>query len=188
MIACVLNGVFAIFSLMGWLCFNGLARGYPIRGAIDVAWGTEVRVGEFYGAAVSNAYDLESKVAQYPRIVVSNETVNFLEVNSLNPAEDSASVINRELAKLCIAFLAQDKDGYRIINYLGGAFREAVLNSTFLETYEPAANFVAKSLAEARKNQDTKLTPRYEWLLEYFVRHTPPEFHSSPDNEVKAPK
>jgi len=76
-IKCPPTGLFGLFGLAGSLCFMGLARKQPIRGAIDIAWGLELHGGELYGAAVAKAYELESYVAQYPRIIVSDRTINF---------------------------------------------------------------------------------------------------------------
>jgi hypothetical protein len=87
-IRCVMNGVFAIFCLAGSLCLMGLANKRPIRGAIDVAWGVEILPGELYGPAVARAYELETTVAQYPRIVVGPRTVRFLENHKANTASD----------------------------------------------------------------------------------------------------
>ena len=64
------NSILEIINFSGLLCFLGLAQHRPVRGAIEGAWGTEIRDGQLYGPVVSNAYELESEVAQYPRIIV----------------------------------------------------------------------------------------------------------------------
>jgi len=76
-IKCPVIGLFSLFGLAGSLCFMGLSREQPIRGAIDIAWGLELHDGELYGAAVAKAYELESYVAQYPRIIISERTIIF---------------------------------------------------------------------------------------------------------------
>jgi hypothetical protein len=80
-IKCPMNGVFYLFGLAASLCFLGLAKKRPLRGAIDIAWGVELHKGELFGPAVAKAYELESSVAQYPRIVVSKRAIAYLEAN-----------------------------------------------------------------------------------------------------------
>lgn len=72
-IKCVVNGVFEIFCTAGYFCMLGLVRHRPVRGGIDIAWGAEIRPGQLYGPAIIRAYELESEIAQYPRIVIGHE-------------------------------------------------------------------------------------------------------------------
>lgn len=53
----------------------GLATKAPIRGAITVGAGMEISAGNFYGPALAEAHSLESEVAEYPRVVLSEEAV-----------------------------------------------------------------------------------------------------------------
>jgi hypothetical protein len=62
-INCHVTEVFDLLVLSGSMCFLGLAKEQPLRGAIDIAWGLELHEGEIYGAAVAKAYELESYVS-----------------------------------------------------------------------------------------------------------------------------
>ena len=77
-IKCPMNGVYAIFVASGMICFLGLEEKQPVRGAIDVGWGVELQSGEVYGPVLARAYELESEIAQYPRIVVGSDVLQFL--------------------------------------------------------------------------------------------------------------
>ncbi|KAF0190798.1 MAG: hypothetical protein FD165_2356 [Gammaproteobacteria bacterium] len=173
-IKCLMNGIYSIFCLSGTLCFLGLTRGKPVRGAIDVAWGMELHVGELYGPAVVRAYELESEVAQYPRIVVSSRTIQFLQACSRNTDTDPFSRFNRALADLCLKMLIPDADGSWTLHYLGESFRWSVTQDNHVVLYNEAYAFV---MAQLRKHQDSgnsKLAFRYSHLMGYFYEHPPP--------------
>lgn len=121
-VKCPMTGIYNLFSSAGILCFLGLSKKMPLRGALDISWGVELHEGELYGAAVANAYELESKVAQYPRIVVSERTVNYLLSNINNPSNDVFTEYSRRLATICYNMLTKDADGNYFIHYLGKAF------------------------------------------------------------------
>lgn len=176
-VKCRMNGVFGLFSLAGTLCFLGLASRNPIRGAIDVAWGVELHPGELYGAAVARAYELESGVAQYPRIVVGAEAVKLLKVHHANTGEDFYSQNDKSLAGLCLDMLLQDVDGNWIVHYLGEGFQKAISHDHHTEIYTAAKKFVFEQLMAHNATKNTKLALRYSHLLHYFEAHppTPPE-------------
>ena len=123
-VKCPINGIFHIFGTVGSLCFVGLCRKHPIRGSVDISWGVELHPGELYGAAVANAYELESEIAQYPRIVIGERVVEYLESSSQNPHSNPFSEFNRSLAEICLGMIAIDFDGNYILDYLGKNFKE----------------------------------------------------------------
>ncbi|NOY73700.1 MAG: hypothetical protein GXP14_15270 [Gammaproteobacteria bacterium] len=172
-IKCHLNGVFNLFATAGSLCFMGLASRKPIRGAIDIAWGMELHPGELYGAAVARAYELESIVAQYPRIVVGTRAIQFLDAHGRNPEQDVYSANNRALAQLCLGMLARDTDGVWILHYLGDDFRNAVSYDHHNDLYAESHAFVREQLGKHQEAADSKLAFRYAHLLSYFEAHRP---------------
>lgn len=172
-VKCRMNGVFVLFGLAGTLCLLGLATRNPIRGAIDVAWGVELHPGELYGAAVARAYELESEVAQYPRIVVGVEIVKLLQAHFANPAQDLYSQNDKALAELCLGMLVQDVDGNWLVHYLGEEFQKAISHDHHADLYSAANKFVIEQLMEHQTRKNTKLALRYSHLLHYFEAHPP---------------
>lgn len=172
-VKCQVNGVSAIFFLAGTLCLLGLANRHPIRGAIEIAWGVELHPGELYGSAVARAYELESEVAQYPRIVVGPETVRFLQAHAANPGQDVFSQADREFASLCLDMLIQDADGHWLLHYLGEKFRFAVTHGAHEQLYGAARKFVHDQLITHQQQRNSKLAFRYSHLLLYFDAHPP---------------
>lgn len=170
-IKCPMNAVFYLFGLAASLCFLGLAKRQPLRGAIDIAWGVELHKAELYGAAVAKTYELESHVAQYPRIIVSERTIVYMEANRDNTETDLFSKINSELAKICLSMLMQDVDGYWFIHYLGEEFRLYISQNQHEYIYDKALKFIENQSETHRKNREGKLAFRYSHLLSYFLAH-----------------
>ncbi len=167
-VKCPLNGIFEIFGRSGSHCLFGLAQRSPMRGAIDIAWGVELRPGELYGPVVASAYELESEVAQYPRVVVGHRVIEFLEVYRAGSGNDSFSQVNSNLAKLCLDMLFQDTDGHWCVDYLGVTFEHAVTHEDHSFLCEKARTFVIEQLEEHRASFNSKLAFRYSQLLSYF--------------------
>ncbi len=174
-IKCPTNALYYLFALTGSMCFLGLAKKRPIRGAIDIAWGVELHDNELYGAAVAKAYELESYVAQYPRIVVSDRTINYLEVYRQINDNDYYSQCNQRLAEICLNLVAQDVDGQFFIHYLGNSFKDYISQSQHDYLYQKAAEFIQGQCERYRSAKGNKLSKklsfRYSHLLSYFMAH-----------------
>lgn len=167
---CPMNAVMEIFMLAGTLCFLGLAHKQPIRGAIETAWAVELHENELYGAVVANSYVLESQVAQYPRIVVGEKTMGYLNAYIESPADtiDKLALYNRNCAQLCLNMTAIDQDGHHVIDYLGNEFTRSVTNSGSSELFKLAYKFICEQYELHKKNKNSKLALRYTWLRGYF--------------------
>lgn len=156
-IKCPLNGITEIFQFTGNFCLLGLAQRHPVRGAIDLAWGVDLPASGLYGPVVANSYELESEVAQYPRIVVGQRVVEFLEAHRANTGADPFTRVNRNFAKLCLAMLVQDIDGHWIVHYLGVAFQFSVTDTRHRFFYDKARAFVVDQLEEYRSQKTVSL-------------------------------
>jgi hypothetical protein len=167
-VKCPIHGIFHILGTVGSLCFVGLCRKHPIRGSVDISWGVELHPGELYGAAVANAYELESEIAQYPRIVIGERVVEYLEAYLQNPDTDMFNELNRSLAERCLGMIAIDFDDNYILNYLGQDFKENITKVKHERLFELAFQFVNEQLEIWRKKKNTKLSMRYSQLFSYF--------------------
>jgi hypothetical protein len=170
---CPTNSIFNMFATAGSLCFLGLAKKRPLRGAIDIAWAVELHDGEIYGAAPAKAYEYESLVAQYPRIIVSDRTIGYLEAYLHNPDTDLYSQYNKGIAGLCRNMIGQDADGYFFLHYLGDEFRNAVSQGQHPYLYNKALEFIQNESERIRREREAKLALRYNHLHSYFLAHPP---------------
>lgn len=162
------NSIYEIINFSGVLCFLGLAQHRPVRGAIEGAWGSEIREGQLYGAVVSNAYELESEVAQYPRIIVGHRIVELLEKVRSAQNNDLLSRLNQSLAERCLKLLIQDVDGHWIIHYLGPDFRFGATHKNHTLFFEKALNFIVAEMEKHKEAKNSKLAFRYSQLLAYL--------------------
>jgi hypothetical protein len=162
--------------MAGSLCFMNLGHQFrnPLRGGIEIAWGTELRPGELYGPAIARSYELESEVAQYPRIVVGARMIEFLNTVAAIPPKDKPSQYSSTLAKMCLQMLVRDIDGQWMIHYLGESFQKAVSRDAHVDMYNDAARFISDEYDRFRTAGDSKLALRYFHLRSYF-QHYPPK-------------
>ena len=117
----------AIFSAAS-VFLTMLAGRKAIRGGIDIGIALELRSGDIYGSALSRAYEIESNIAQYPRIVIGDELVKYLQVQSERPLETPYDDMNRQLAGICKKLIILDEDGYPFIDFLGEEFKSITAN------------------------------------------------------------
>lgn len=170
---CPMNAVIEIFMLAGTLCLIGLADKQPIRGAIETSWGVELHDNELYGAVVANSYLLESRVAQYPRIVIGEHTMSYLNahIQDIPSTENRLDVYNYNLAVKCINMTAVDQDGYHILNYLGEEFKNSVFHDESKDLYNQAYAYICEQYELHKSRKNSKLALRYTWLRGYFHQH-----------------
>jgi hypothetical protein len=172
-IKCKVSGIYRLLVTCGALCFIGLAKRQPLRGAVEIAWGVELNPGEIYGPVVARAYELESQIAQYPRIIIGPEVVNFLQQYAKPHGCDDFSRIDQAMAQVCLGMLWRDADGYNVLHYLGLGFRDAVTAGQHEDLYRRAKRFVVDQHEEHLKAANQKLTARYARLLRYFDTYPP---------------
>ena len=110
---------------------------------------------------MAHAYELESEVAQYPRIVVGERVVRLLEAHKNSDEKSIFADLNRSIAELCLKMLLRDVDGVLILHYLGDTFRGAVTQYLHEDLYRDARAFVEGELVRFRTEQNTKLAFRY---------------------------
>ncbi len=165
------RSVWGLLSACASVMLISLASKHPLRGGLDVGIGMEMREGELYGPAVARAYNLESKVAQYPRITIGTEMVNYLlQERNLDPKDEFDS-FNQEMSGLCLSLIARDIDGNTILDYLGEGFRTYVGGDP--ELPEQALQFAQEKLQEYREAKNTKLAIRYKLLVDYIESRLP---------------
>lgn len=167
-IASPTNSLFSLLCASGMLCIYGLAARSPLRIGIDVAWALEYRPGELYGSAIAHAYELESKVAKWPRVVVGEGLLGYL---SWYVDSDDGSLTARyrsAMAKTCLSFLARDRNEQVFLDYAGPEFYHITKGSQIDTIYQSALTFASSELSHWKKQGNNKLTNRYEMLVSYL--------------------
>ena len=158
----------SILAIAG--CFHVLMSGGNIfRGGLEIGLACRIGQNEIYGPALIRAYDLESKIAKYPRIVLGEDLVDFLQVTSQLSDPDIQSSINKAIAQKCLDLIMIDGDGRYAIDYLGKEFRDMV-KGNFPDLFNTFVNFLEKAYGEINRKKDTKLYLRYLCLEDYFQK------------------
>lgn len=170
-----LFGVNTLLSVLGIQMLSFLAQGRPFRCGIDVGFGMEMDEGKLIGPAVLHAYELENKRAQYPRVVVGEGLVEYLEnIQSVGLQKGTAvqAHASKSLARIGLGTLATDIDGETILNYLGSEFLSKLPVEKINPIISAAYQFVDREQARHRKQKNAKLAVRYACLETYFATQT----------------
>lgn len=168
------RAIFGVLSAAALAFLSCLAKGSPIRGGIDLGLAFNIDENEIYGPALARAYTLESKVAHYPRIVIGEELVRYLNAVATAPAATTEQQMNAVTAQSCIRLMTTDDDGHSILDYLGEEFRDSLemVHST-ADIVQMAYNFVLTESQKYQAEKNSKLGFRYTLLRNYFEDRLP---------------
>lgn len=166
------NSIFGMLMASGMLCATGLAAKAPLRIGIDVAWAVEYRPGELYGSALAHAYKLENEVAKWPRVVVGEGLVGYLQHYIESAGSDMSSKFRREMALSCQGMISRDIDGQDILHYLGQGFKRAAPVGVGDEIVIRAKEYITSQLALWKSKGNKVLNKRYEALNLYYGNHS----------------
>lgn len=168
-----INGVHSLLLGCGGMLILSLAVGKVFRAGIDVGIGIEIEDDEVYGPALFRAFELESQIAQYPRIVIGDNLINYLKNLSDRVSQMPNQIPediewSRRLADDCISMIKIDVDGYPFLDILGGTHLKSgrdAFGSEFDKLLEKAFIFVQN---EYRKWKAEK-TQYYHKDIIYFI-------------------
>ncbi len=167
-----------IYSTLSASCvvmLTSLASEHALRGGIDVGMATEMCPGEIYGTALERAYLLESRQADYPRVLIGDELWRYLSLG-LAETEKLTTPTAQFLGKLIqreMEFTTLDADGRRILDYLGPGIVNISTPGQANTMVKPAYQFVLDQHEHWLSNGNTKLSERYASLRRYFESRLP---------------
>jgi len=167
------GGIFGVLGAAATSFLCGLAAGHPIRGGIELGVGMEMTRGEIYGSALARAYALESKVALYPRIVLGEELIKYLQLTVKKKPTDIYAASGREMAQCCLDMVAVDDDGRPFLDYLGAGFKRHVASEINVEVIKRAYEQVLRHSEKYQRECNTTLAFRYTLLRNYFEARLP---------------
>ncbi len=173
-IKCPSSGIFQILGSVASTFLLSLAFKKACRGGIEIGPSIEMGQGDIYGYALLEAHRLESEVAEYPRIVIGNELVQYLSLAKESVSSNFYDTFNRAMSAICIdELISKDSDDQYVLDYLGEGFKkyigsEEATKENVLQAYE----FVNKELYKFRKeNKEAILVDKYSRLKEYFEKN-----------------
>jgi hypothetical protein len=147
------------------------ARGIALRGGIAIGVGiTDLFPNEVYGPVLSDAYALESSVAEYPRIAIGRSVVAYTHfIEDQAAGLPFADAIRRQV-RLCreLICLAPD-DGWPMLHFLSPSVQRDAPGFAF---DRPSARaWVSEQVDTFGRSGNDKLFRRYQRLAAYFAQH-----------------
>jgi hypothetical protein len=164
----ILNLWSAIMATCGSFIM-ALSAKSAIRGGIDIGPGTVLSIDnndEVFGPSVVSAVNLESRVAQYPRIVVGERLWQYLSEADEWPVYCKYDSVAKNFAAACKSLIFQDYDGihtldcFGIPRYLEGAIEPQLVGKAY--------NWVVQEHKKYINSKDFKLAGKYSLLRQYI--------------------
>jgi len=149
--------------------------GNPIRGATEIGLALDWEEFGIYGSALHSAYFLESRVAQYPRIIIGDHLLKYLRSWEKESRDDEATKVNKELARCCLSVICEDIDGRPILDFLSPALPSIFGHSAsdeqfklFSESVKKGFSFVSREYERFVSEKRSELAFRYALLRDYY--------------------
>jgi hypothetical protein len=161
---------FSVLSGVSCVIMTAMASGHALRGGIDVGPGIEMAPEEIYGPALAQAYTLESRDADYQRVLIGDGfedqmTISIAENQKLS-ALKSANLA--EIVRRMRVFITKDKDGRQILDYLGPVLANVSKQNHSNILVQRAYQFVLDEQKRWLELGNTKECGRYAVLRQYF--------------------
>lgn len=164
------SNVAAELFMCGALLLAALNAKTVFRGAIGIGLLSRFPTGDPYGPALAKVHHLESKVADYPRVIVGPGLLAYLDATIKSSDKTGPAQANQAVAAECYRHIARDTDGCYIVDYLNDTFANTGGNAVdWRKMQADGFAFVQSELARFSSSGDSKLEKRYQRLQAYFV-------------------
>jgi len=163
------KAVYSVLAATASTFLSCMAHAYAIRGGIDLGLAMDIEDGDIYGPALARAHTLESRMAQYPRIVIGEELIRYLQEIAGHNASTVEERVHAEFAAKSLGLLAVDDDGCAFLDWLGKDIRASFQS----EVVQRAYNFIIQEAVKHKENRNSKLGFRYTLLRNYVESRLP---------------
>ncbi|WP_062767722.1 hypothetical protein [Sphingopyxis terrae] len=153
-------------------------RGYLLRGAVTVGKLLHDK-RHIVGPAMVKAYELESRTACFPRVIVDREVLRM--ARTYRQPQHSGPQEERYVR----SFLDEDKDGWLFIDYLSW---DKVVEAMGCEhdAYPDYLGRMARLIRKGLKHADPRVARKYLWLRKRYLKAMKP-YRDLPANKVNDP-
>jgi len=150
------------------MMIGGLAEGHVFRAGIAVGAGYTSEEGDIYGPVLAEAYRLESEVAVYPRVVISDCVANwFASFDRRSYSSDEERRVAIAMRDQCQNLVMKDTDGVLAIDFLKATTLQSLGGSEDLqEKIRAMSDFVGRMIETHRDNP--KVLAKYVWVRDYI--------------------
>lgn len=150
-----------------------LAMGKPFRGGVDIGLGTEIDKEEVYGPVAVQAYELESRKAKWPRVLVGEGLLNHLndlEQRCGNDLEGRHTKLN---IQNCRSVIGKNRGKGYFLDVVGEGVRSVYDQPFFTKMVKHGYEFTANQEAYFRELGEKRLHERYSYLRKYIESRLP---------------
>jgi hypothetical protein len=168
-----LRPLYAIMMGLAIVALASLAAETPIRGAIEVDVGCEPFLSEVYGPCLMKAHYLESRQAQFPRIVVGPSAIDMIGQIAKNRGESGIERLNARMAKNMLEHIIVASDGQSMLDFASPFIQRMLTrHSGDLDWLRGAIDFAEQQYAVYKKSGNHKISERYRALINYLQSRT----------------
>ncbi|MCY2954185.1 MAG: hypothetical protein NTU53_19800 [Planctomycetota bacterium] len=160
--------VYRIMENCAWTLLGSVSDSVPIRGAIEIGTGIECEGDELYGPGFLAAFELQERIAQYPRIVLGKELGRWLNLQMSMPGDDRVAQDVRAHAEFCRNLANIDQDGVPFLDFLGEGIRKKIGSGSNRDLVQKGLDFARKEHQRFVEAGDHKLALRYARLRQYY--------------------
>ncbi len=166
------NPLAAFWSLIyftGGIMLYSLAKGSPVRGGIEIGWGT-LRDNQLFGGAIASAYTLESGIAKYPRIVLGKHLLEYLNSYRNTSYGDRRDEMTKGLLAMIDQLHKPDIDGVEIVHWLANRYKDLFRDEPngVSVVFSDVKKFVDREYERFMDTGNAKLGQRYFLLSTYI--------------------
>jgi len=139
------------------LLIDAITKGFLLRGGVGL--GSLIHTDKILmGPALIEAYDLELKIANYPRIIISTKIINIAKEYSIDIHTSSDE---ENFIKDCLWL---DFDGYYFIDYFDKIQHEIDSPELYIEYLYYLYNIIKTGL----DSKNLSLLNKYTWMKQYY--------------------
>jgi hypothetical protein len=156
----------ALYAICG-LFITSLAIGKPFRSGIDTGIGVPISKNEVYGGALVKAYKLEKSSAKYPRIVVGDSLIEYINTVQKQNSNTDYAKLAKKWAGDSKLYIIDDKDKTKMLDVIGEGVK-SISGGVDSKLVETAYRFIVQSQKEFKNSGEIELYFRYGYLRDYF--------------------
>ena len=123
----------------------------------------------WYGPGLIEAYTHESKIAIYPRVILSKDCFEYFE----------NEVINDE----CNSWI-QDADGFFYISYIEWLNNNTKFDPDFCKAHHQLRKIIVNNIAALDTQKNVYELQKWKWLALYFNGHKKERLKAKPEEKL----
>ncbi len=174
------SAVFWLINNLGYCVVELAYQGFLLRGAVTV--GPLLHTSDhLFGPAMVKAYELESKTAKYPRVIVDEEVFEVARQSrsKLHDPDEEEGYVK--------AFLRTDEDGLHYLDYVSWSAVVATIGAD-ADSYCPYLERLSSLIGVGISHSAPRVQEKYLWLYERYLEEiavfeaTPEDFPGRVEN------